>query len=63
MHLEILVEDRSGEKVLEVLIPKIVGNAATFRIHSYKGIGRIPKNMRDPRMQVNAFYFPIFLSC
>ncbi len=48
MHFEILVEDISGKKALEILVPKIIGEAHTCRIHSYKGIGRIPKNMKDP---------------
>lgn len=47
MHLEILVEDQSAKKALDILIPKIVGTAHTFIVHAYKGIGRIPKNMRD----------------
>ncbi|GAB1072050.1 hypothetical protein [Shewanella algae] len=44
MHFEILVEDQSGKKALDVLVPKIIGTDHTFSIHSYKGIGRIPKN-------------------
>ena len=47
MHFEILVEDQSGKKALDILVPKIVGDSHTFSVHSYKGIGRIPKNMRD----------------
>ena len=47
MHFEILVEDHSGKKALEILVPKIIGDENTFIVHSYKGIGRIPKNMRD----------------
>ncbi len=47
MHFEILVEDQSGKKALDILVPKIVGNAHTFIVHPYKGIGRIPKNMRN----------------
>jgi hypothetical protein len=47
MHFEIFVEDQSGKKALEVFVPKIIGEQNTFKIHSYKGIGRIPKNMRD----------------
>ena len=47
MHFEILVEDQSGKKALDILVPKIIGDRHTFVIHSYKGIGRIPKNMRD----------------
>lgn len=47
MHFEILVEDQSGKKALDILVPKIIGDAHTFIVHSYKGIGRIPRNMRD----------------
>jgi len=45
MHLEILVEDQSGKKALDILIPKIIGSDHTFRVVPYKGIGRIPSNM------------------
>ena len=45
MHFDILVEDQSGKKSLDFLIPKIIGNEHTFTIHPYKGIGRIPKNL------------------
>jgi hypothetical protein len=45
MHFEVLVEDLSGKTALECLIPMIVGNEHTIRIHAYKGIGRIPKNL------------------
>ena len=44
MHFEIFVEDQSGGKALEIIVPKIIGNGHNFRIHSYKGIGRIPEN-------------------
>ena len=47
MHFEILVEDHSGKKALEILVPKIIRDEHTFVVYSYKGIGRIPKNMRD----------------
>jgi len=49
MHFEVLTEDVSGEIMLRILIPKIIGTQHTFTIHHYKGIGRIPKNMRDTR--------------
>jgi len=45
MHFEILVEDQSGKKALDILIPKIVGNDHSFTFHFYKGLGRIPKNL------------------
>ena len=49
MHFEILIEDQSGKKALDILIPKIIGQEHTVRVHAYKGIGRIPKNMKDTR--------------
>lgn len=45
MHFEILVEDLSGKTALDILIPKIIDNDHTYKIHAYKGIGRIPKNL------------------
>lgn len=48
MHIEILVEDSSGKALLGILIPKIlgmIGDPHTWRIHSYKGIGRIPPGL------------------
>jgi len=47
MHFEILVEDQSGKKALEILVPKIIGENHTFKVISYKGIGRIPGNLRN----------------
>ncbi|MDO9584899.1 MAG: hypothetical protein Q7I93_00255 [Syntrophales bacterium] len=47
MHFEILVEDQSGKSTLDILVPKIVGGAHTFIVHPYRGVGRIPRNMRD----------------
>ena len=47
MHFEILVEDSSGKKALDVLMPKILGDQHTFRVINYRGVGRIPKNLRS----------------
>lgn len=44
MHFEILVEDQSGKKALDILVPKIIGDEHTFSVHPYKGTGRIPNN-------------------
>jgi len=58
MHLEILVEDSSGAKLLELLVPQIIGEQSephTWRIHAYKGIGRIPKGLTtsgDPTKRI-----------
>ncbi len=49
MHFEILVEDSSGELLLRSLLPKILGvhgSPHTWRTHPYRGIGRIPTNLR-----------------
>lgn len=45
MHFEVLVEDQSGKTMLEVLIPKIIGDQDTFKVIDYRGIGRIPRNL------------------
>ena len=39
MHFEILVEDPSGKKALDILIPKIFGAQDTFRVIAYQGVG------------------------
>ena len=48
MYFEILIEDQSGKKALDILIPKIIGNQHKFKIRHYKGIGHIPKNLTNP---------------
>lgn len=48
MHIEFLVEDRSGELLLKELLPKLFGKQSeshSWRLHSYKGIGRVPKGL------------------
>ncbi|MDP8208318.1 MAG: hypothetical protein P9L92_16750 [Candidatus Electryonea clarkiae] len=58
MHFEILVEDASGKIALGSIMEKILGPNSqdhTYRIISYKGIGRIPKNLRgtiDPQKRI-----------
>ena len=46
MHFEILIEDLSGKNVINILLRKIIGTSHTYHIHPYKGIGRIPKNLK-----------------
>ncbi len=53
MHFEILVEDQSGKKAIDILVPKIIGDDHTFNIHPYKGIGRIPKNVVGHRLDAS----------
>lgn len=49
MHIEVLVEDSSGAALMQHLMPKFLSEDATeehtWRIHPFKGIGRIPRNM------------------
>ena len=48
MHIEVLVEDSSGAALMAHLMPKLLGDTVgshTWRIHNYRGIGRIPRNM------------------
>ncbi|MGJ5047832.1 hypothetical protein ACQR09_12245 [Bradyrhizobium oligotrophicum] len=55
MHLEVLVEDQSGKRMLDLIVPKIIDGAHTFRVHAYKGIGRIPKGLAsksDPAKRI-----------
>ena len=58
MHLEVLVEDASGELLLQAVLPKILGepgNPHTWRTHPYRGIGRVPRDLRgktDPAKRV-----------
>ena len=47
MHFEILVEDQSGKKALDILMPKIIGRKHTHKVISYRGIGRIPKDLKS----------------
>ncbi len=49
MHFDILVEDQSGKKALDILVPKILaiaGGENTFRVYPYKGIGDIPRGLK-----------------
>ena len=45
MHFDIFVEDQSGKKVLDILIPKIINARNSFKVRAYRGIGHIPKNL------------------
>lgn len=47
MHLEVLIEDKSGTIAVDLLLGKILDSgkiACTWRIHAYKGIGRLPRS-------------------
>lgn len=58
MHIEILVEDLSGSIVIENIVKKInsiYSLSLTYRIHPYKGMGKIPENLNqeaDPKKRI-----------
>ena len=58
MHLEVLVEDASGQILLENVLPKLLGPKGqphSWRTHAFRGIGSIPKDIQhhhDPRKYV-----------
>ena len=52
MYVELLIEDVSGKKAMDILIPKLVDNGMPVRTHAYKGIGRIPTGLK-PRTDAN----------
>ena len=58
MHIEVLVEDSSGEKLLAQLLPHILGEQGaphTWRLKAYMGIGRIPPGLTakaDPAKRI-----------
>ena len=45
MHFDILVEDQSGKKSIDILAPKIAGNSHTFEVRAYRGLGRLLANL------------------
>jgi hypothetical protein len=58
MHFEVLVEDQSGAIAIKLFLQKILGpngQTHTYKIHPYKGIGRLPRNLRgqiDPQKRI-----------
>ncbi len=68
MHIEFLIEDSSGEKLMGKLLPKLLGEQGsphTWRLHPYKGIGRVPKGMTkasDPSKRMLLDNLPRLLS-
>lgn len=47
MHFEILVEDQSGKKLLDKIVPKMIGPEDSVRIKPYRGIGRLPNDLKS----------------
>ena len=68
MHFEFLIEDTSGQRMLEALMPKLLGEYRkphTWRFHSYKGIGHIPRGLRgqtEPQKRILLDQLPRILN-
>jgi hypothetical protein len=41
MHIEFLVEEASTEIALKEIVPKIIGNVHTFKIHNFQNKDRL----------------------
>ncbi len=66
MHFEFLMEDQSSGEAMKILAPKLLlGDGISFRVHTYKGIGHIPKNLKpdnDPKKRLLLSQLPRILS-
>ena len=46
-HLEVLTEERSMERFLNSLLPRILPADSTFSVHSFRGKRDLLKNLRN----------------
>ena len=67
MHLEVIVEDQSGAKAIDILLDRLLGpnqKTHSWRLHAYKGIGKLPANLNkapDPRKRLLLDKLPAIL--
>lgn len=67
MHIEVLVEDSSGARLIRSLLPRVIGphgEPHTWRVVDYKGIGRLPRglgNAADPSKRALLMQLPRLL--
>lgn len=67
VHFEILVEDQSGKILIENLLDRILNleiQEHSWNIHSYKGVGHIPRNLNvevDPARRLLLTQLPRLL--
>lgn len=64
-HFQILVEDSSGEAMLDHIVPKIIGESNSYEIKHYRGIGRIPSGLKpgsDPKKRILLDQLPKLVS-
>ncbi|PHM07038.1 hypothetical protein [Nostoc sp. 'Peltigera malacea cyanobiont' DB3992] len=53
MHIEFLVEEPSTEVALNFIVPKIIGNTHTLKIHNFQNKDRLLKRLPE-RMKAYA---------
>lgn len=47
MHIEFLIEETSAEIVLTEIVPKILGDEVTFKVHDFRGKTNLLKKLPD----------------
>lgn len=47
MHIEFLIEEASAEIVLTEIVPKILGDEVTFKVHDFRGKTNLLKKLPD----------------
>ncbi|MFM6253834.1 MAG: DUF4276 family protein [Dolichospermum sp.] len=57
MHIEFLVEEASTEIALNLIVPKIIGNIHTFKIHNFQSKDRLLKRLPE-RMKAYDNFIP-----
>jgi hypothetical protein len=66
MHIEFVVEDGSGKAMLQTLLPTLIpADNVTWRVHGYRGIGKIPSNLAgrgDPSKRILRDQLPRLLA-
>ena len=65
MHFEILVEDQSGKRALNIVVPKLLRAEDTFDVKAYNGVGRIPRGLAgqsDPQKRILLDQLPRLLA-
>jgi hypothetical protein len=66
--MEVLVEDGSGAKLIETLLPALIGvhgSPHTWRVHPYRGLGRLPGGLStkaDPAKRALLVQLPRLLA-
>ncbi|MFN3075898.1 MAG: DUF4276 family protein [Alphaproteobacteria bacterium] len=53
MHFEILMEDQSGKKFMDIFLPRLVGEGHGVRIHPFKGKGELPEDLAAAPVREN----------